>query len=109
MGTLVEHMPTLKRLSLCGGYSVSVLAPFMDRITTNQSLLVLRLADNKLGDAGAVALVNLLRGNKSLLSVSVDNSGMSFDGLIALCYALRSNQTLLRFDMPWEDMEAAMN
>lgn len=67
--------------------------------TQGFSLRSLDVSKNDLGDAGAIALADLIRvNNKSLMRIVCDKNGFSFAGFLSIVSALDNNETLLMIE-----------
>lgn len=121
MITLINpQSSTIRRLSIAGGFTKSIV-PFLDRLHSKSPLVEFDISNNKIGDAGAVALSEMLRENTTLEVLKCDNNAITLTGALCLCLELHSspivilpgwlsflslfmyNHTLRWMDHPWQD------
>ena len=80
-----------------GNDAVRILADYLKR---SESLSSLNLSFGDIGDAGATALVEVLRTNTTLNSLGLcNNPGIGNSSVISLCEALKVNTTLSSLDL----------
>eukprot|EP00971_Amphidinium_carterae_P037315 733527-Amphidinium_carterae.1 len=70
-----------------------------EQLEFHNSLRVLVLKHNVLGDAGARVLAAVLLKNKHLLELQLDSNGITDKGTAAIASALKLNATLRRVDL----------
>jgi len=79
--------------------SGSGVATMQEQLEFHNSLRVLVLKHNVLGDAGARVLAAVLLKNKHLLELQLDSNGITDKGTAAIASALKLNATLRRVDL----------
>ncbi|KAL6046346.1 hypothetical protein QOT17_022248 [Balamuthia mandrillaris] len=100
---------SLRRLNLCGGFD-KVIIPFLQGLDPASPLHELNISFNKLGDAGALALSEMLRANQgSLRALWCDRNGITLTGWQSLLSAFIYNHSLLSFAYPWRDYNKCMS
>jgi Ran GTPase-activating protein (RanGAP) involved in mRNA processing and transport len=104
--SLVSQNPNIRALRLAGGWGPAMDA-FLSLIAKNETLEVLDISDNKLGDKGAALIANLLTTNPILKRLVVDGNGFTISGFQAIALGLVTNTTLVQMDFPWQDFDKA--
>lgn len=113
---------TLRVLSIAGGFTKAVV-PLLDRLHSKSPLEEFDISNNKIGDAGAVALSEMLRDNTTLKTLKCDNNAITLtgrpfrfsvsaihrliliatSGWLSFLSLFMYNHTLQRMDHPWQD------
>ncbi|ELR16829.1 leucine rich repeat domain containing protein [Acanthamoeba castellanii str. Neff] len=96
----------IRALRLAGGWGPAMDA-FLSLIAKNETLEVLDISDNKLGDKGAALIANLLTTNPILKRLVVDGNGFTISGFQAIALGLVTNTTLVQMGFPWQDFDKA--
>ncbi|KAH9253994.1 hypothetical protein BASA81_008118 [Batrachochytrium salamandrivorans] len=105
--TLIEHLGKVEmqavelNLQGLGGWEGRLLADFVER---SNSLRVLSLQWNDIGNLGAAALSRALKTNTALLALNLSHNGIDDQGLGHLCDALAVNRSLKRLNLYWNQI-----
>jgi len=105
----LNTVPSIKSLSLCGGWPLAVAVPLLHLMHTNHSLLELRIEENKLGDAGAAAIATMLRTNQTLGKLCIDGNAIGISGWHAIRSAFLHNRTLQVLEFAWVDLAKTLS
>lgn len=100
----LKHTPSLKALSLCGGYD-KVIPPLLEHLAKIQTLLELSIESNQLGDRGAYLLSEMLRNNNTLKLLCCDRNGIGLNGWKSIRLSFEVNTTLIHLPYPWNDLK----
>ena len=99
----LKHTPSLKALSLNGGFD-RVIRQFLIKMAKNKTLLELSIENNRLGDSGAYELAELLRVNPTLMLLKCDRNDIRVNGWKSIRLAFEMNRTLVHLPYPWNDL-----
>ena len=61
---------------------------------------VLQFGKNDIGDAGVVAVADLLRANSTISEVQLHNNSISDEGVATICDALADNVSVVKVQRP---------
>lgn len=60
---------------------------------------VLQFGKNDIGDAGVVAIADLLRANSTVTEVQLHNNSITDEGVATICEALADNTSVVKLDL----------
>ena len=66
----------------------------------NQHITKLNLANNGLGDEGAIYVAHILRDNTAIVSIDLSQNFIGIDGAREICDMFRDNITCLLYTSP---------
>jgi hypothetical protein len=105
---LVKEVKNLKEIGL-GGYGKSILTPVLEELAKNESVQVLDITGNGLGDKGIEQLATLLRRNQVLRTLKMDFNEIGMNGFQSLDSAFKYNKTLAKVPFPINDFQLLLN
>jgi len=106
LASLLFSNSNIRALRLSGGWG-GVMSVFLPLLSKNETLEVLDVSNNKLGDIGATYVASLLTSNSTIKCMELDGNGFTISGFQAISLGLATNNTLVQLEFPWTDFERA--